>query len=128
MAAPERDVPVGVLRAAAQRLADAEGLRAAARAIGMSASGLQHFLRGTRPYEPTLAKLASWYVRLQAESPGDPPPDASAERAALFLLVRHLPPDQRDALASAIAETVRQEAERRGASPPAWVGALRRAP
>lgn len=49
------------LRAAATTRVKVTSLRKAAREIGMSPSGLQKFLNGTAPYEPTLHRLRTWY-------------------------------------------------------------------
>lgn len=49
------------LRTAAAARVAATSLRGAAREIGMSPSGLQKFLNGTDPYEPTLLRLRAWY-------------------------------------------------------------------
>lgn len=42
--------------------AEARGVRAVAREIGISAGGLKNFLDGAAPYTPTAAALRAWYL------------------------------------------------------------------
>lgn len=55
-------VPVSAIREAVGRAAVNESLRGVARKIGMSPSGVQHFLAGAQPYAPTLRRLNRWYA------------------------------------------------------------------
>jgi hypothetical protein len=49
----------------------ATSLRAAAREVGMSPTGLKKFAAGTSPYSGTLRSLVKWYVRHRQDSPGE---------------------------------------------------------
>lgn len=55
-------VPVSVIREAVGRATANHSLRGVARQIGMSPSGVQHFLAGAQPYAPTLRRLNRWYA------------------------------------------------------------------
>lgn len=59
---PPPDLDEMVRSAAA--LADERGIRAAAREIGLSPSGLTKILNGNHPYAPTLKKLRRWHKTL----------------------------------------------------------------
>jgi lambda repressor-like predicted transcriptional regulator len=53
------------LRALVQRDVEGSSLRAVARAVGLSPTGLKKFIRGTWPYAPTYRKLSAWELRRQ---------------------------------------------------------------
>ncbi|HEX2076435.1 MAG TPA: toll/interleukin-1 receptor domain-containing protein [Longimicrobium sp.] len=59
-------VPVSVIREAIGRATMNHSLRGVARQIGMSPSGVQHFLAGAQPYAPTLRRLNRWYAQYVA--------------------------------------------------------------
>ncbi|HUF75772.1 MAG TPA: hypothetical protein VMM35_05805 [Longimicrobiales bacterium] len=50
------------LREAVDREVEQTSLRATARRVGMSPSGLRKFLEGAEPYSATRRKLERWYV------------------------------------------------------------------
>jgi hypothetical protein len=52
-----------VARRLAARRVDESSLRAVAAEIGLSKSGLDHFLKGREPYAKTRVKLAAWLMR-----------------------------------------------------------------
>lgn len=68
-------------------------LRAVAREVGMSPSGLQKFVDGSIPYLSTRRKLERWFVREAGRGEGEV--DAGAALAAVAVLVRDLPPARR---------------------------------
>lgn len=90
MARGEVGPSVTTLRRAASRAVDASSLRAVAKSLGMSPSGLQKFLDGARPREATRRKLQLWYAR-----EGSGQVSTVAAIAALDVLVADLPPDAR---------------------------------
>lgn len=68
---------------------DRRSLRAVARAVGMSPSGLVKVLAGSRPYRQTLNKLRSWQQRhLAGES-------LTEENQALETLLQRVPEHRR---------------------------------
>src|SRR5438045_3005658 len=79
---------VATARKLAQHRVNETSLRAVADEIGLSKSGLDHFLKGRQPYSRTRAKLAAWVTRNRH-------PDASSIRpeavdAAIALLERYI--------------------------------------
>lgn len=77
------------IRAALQRKITTGSLRAVAREIGMSASGLSGFLEGAEPYGPTFTKLQRWYFDHAGENERR---QAMQAAAALRTLTAHLSP------------------------------------
>ena len=85
---------ITTVRETAQRQAGVRGVRAVAREIGISPSGLQNFLNGATPYARTAAALRAWHregahksVPSPAQSPRPPILDGIGEdvlRAALL--------------------------------------------
>src|SRR3954471_22189202 len=59
------------VRASASVRVGRTSLRAVAREIGMSPSGLKKFLRGASPYSPTVRRLQRWYVQHANAGGGD---------------------------------------------------------
>jgi hypothetical protein len=105
---------VEVFRSAAQQRTDAASLRAIARQVGMSPSGLSKFLDGARPYTKTLARLRAWYL-WQHEHPATLSPEEAL--AALQLLVAGAPASRRPAAAQAAVAALRDVFDD---DPPAW--------
>lgn len=121
---PRRHVPIDKIREAARLSVEASSLRRTARAVGMSPTGLQGFLGGSEPYGPTIQKLQEWYVREESRKPAQLTQETA--RAAVWLLVRHLPEPQRDRAVQRILEALAAESD--GAGLPAWLDALREDP
>jgi hypothetical protein len=84
------EIPIETIRAELQRRyhSGGESLRALAREIPMSPSGLHKLLNGTTPYLPTREKLQRWYVR-HASNVGEVITAADVE-AALHVLTFEL--------------------------------------
>lgn len=122
MPAPERGVPIDVLRDAAARARELHGLRATAREIGLSGPGLQAFLDGTDPQPTTVARLTAWYLRT-AEERGDVVTGPTA-RAAVRLLVTFLPPKERAEALREIRGVLERQAKAAGVPVPDWVEEL----
>lgn len=116
---PPNRVPVEKARQAAQRAVDATSLRHVAREIGLSPTGLQHFLQGGEPYAKSLQKLGDWYIRRAATA------GHGAERdtveAALTLLLLSLPDADRGAVREQVLAVLREAHERTGTPPPDWL-------
>lgn len=112
------------LREAVAGRVDARSLRQVAREVGMSASGLQKFLTGSRPYSATRRKLERWYVRESAEYGGDL--GAGSAHAALRVLVQDLPPRRRAVVIASILERIEAAFAEARAERPAWIEEVRR--
>jgi hypothetical protein len=84
---------IKALRSAATARVESTSLRATAREIHMSPSGLQKFLRGAEPYGPTILRLRAWYG------------DDATERAqdeAIAALLAFMPAQRRTAAEAAM--------------------------
>jgi hypothetical protein len=79
------ELDLDAIRTSIQERVKKTGLRRIARQVGMSASGLDKFLRGAVPYEKTRAKMVAWVTRLEG---GD---ERSAEDVLIDELVSSLP-------------------------------------
>jgi hypothetical protein len=88
MSAPGDRLPASMLFAALRARIAATSLRKTAREVGVSPSGLQGMLAGTRTYDQTVRKLHDWYVRYAAREPG--PTTAEAAGTAAYLLASHV--------------------------------------
>ena len=109
------------LRAA---LADGIGrssLRSVAHQLGMSASGLRKFLRGTDPMDATLRKAERWYA-LHGRIAASPAPPAAY--ALLMVLLHDLPPRRRPQALRRMLGAVEEVHRTAGAEPPDWIGGL----
>ena len=93
-------------------------LRAVARELTMSATGLRKFLDGTRPHGATCYRVLGWYLRYAARR-GEA--DAELAAAALEVLVgpaaRALP-----ALVSQVMDLLAHGFQAAGLEVPAWTG------
>ncbi len=69
----------------------ATSLRAVAREVGMSPSGLEKFLSGGNPYSGTRRKLYNWWLRAQGE-PAVPSVSSDAVDCALRALLHDVAP------------------------------------
>ena len=98
----------------------ATSLRAVARQVGMSASGLEKFIAGGMPYSNTRRKLVEWWYREGTQ----PHSELSADSVAVALgtLVRDLPPDRRERTLRELVGTLRELYEAHGTPVPAWLG------
>ncbi|HEV2150519.1 MAG TPA: hypothetical protein VGR37_24175 [Longimicrobiaceae bacterium] len=84
-----RGVALDQLRSVIAARMAAQSLRAVAREVGMSPSGLQKFVDGSIPYLSTRRKLERWFVREAARGEGEM--DGGVALAAVSVLVRDLP-------------------------------------
>jgi hypothetical protein len=113
------------MRQAVAQRAERTSLRAAARELGMSPTGLKKFLDGGAPYTKTLLRLRRWYLQHAANATME---ELSGEEAvaALGVLVHDLPPGSARALTvAAIVESMERGYARSGRLVPAWVGPVR---
>jgi len=60
---------VGAMRKFAQARVDSSSLRAVADEIGISKSGLDHFLKGRNPYSRTRTKMFAWFAQHRGSAP-----------------------------------------------------------
>lgn len=119
MASSKGSVPVEVLREAAHAYVGEVTLRPAAKAIGMSTSGLHTFLQGTTPHPTTVRKLTTWYFRRVAE--GVVSPSADLVSAALDMLVQPLPSSRQEAVRRELLEVLARRCEETGVPKPPWL-------
>ena len=100
----------------------ATSLRAVARQVGMSPSGLEKFLSGGMPYTNTRRKLLEWWYREGIQ----PTQALSADGVAVALgtLVRDLPPDRRERTLRELVGTLRELYDSHGVPCPPWLGEL----
>jgi transcriptional regulator with XRE-family HTH domain len=120
----ERDTEaVRHLREAAAARVENTSLRAVAREIGMSPTGLTKFLRGTVPYSPTLRRLRKWYLQFGAPNP--PSVGIDEASAALAILTHDLLPGARRAATNAVLEVMGAGYDRSGKPRPRWIADLR---
>ena len=94
-------------------------LRAVAKEVGMSPSGLQNFLDGAAPYGKTKEKLRFWYFRRAGFN------SYAVEDAAYILrrLVSSLPAPDHGVMA--VLDAVESSYQRVGMYPPDWVRLMR---
>jgi hypothetical protein len=93
-AGPEQQL-MPIIRTEVRERIERTSLRAVARQIGITASGLLKFAAGSQPYRKTIRKLEAWYVRQPGRTPerGESP---SAETvAAAIRILALLPPASR---------------------------------
>ena len=110
------------LRDAIQSRVQESSLRAVAREVGMSPSGLQKFLAGGIPYQKSRRKLFEWLQR-EREPEVEEPPFHGVPRS-LAELVRELPYERRDPALAALVETLRTLYDTHGAAAPEWLSRL----
>lgn len=94
-------------------------LRAVAREIGMSPSGLTNFLNGTHPYGRTLERVRNWYYSRAGVHQARPEEIISALRRFVVTL-----PEPNTGVARLLA-AVDESYQNAGMYVPAWVGAAR---
>lgn len=94
-------------------------LRAMARRLKMSPSGLQKFLDGARPYGKTVARLRRWYYGA-AGVHNTPPPMIAAELRRYVITTPD--PDQGVTRVLEALDAAYREA---GMSTPDWIGAVK---
>ena len=113
------------LREMAAARVENTSLRAAAREIGMSPTGLKKFLMGTAPYAPTLRRLRKWYLHHAALSTGEVSGhDASA---SLLVLTHDLPPAVRRETAGCLLDCLARGYDAADCGRPRWIAELRSA-
>jgi hypothetical protein len=120
MPAPEGSTALARLREALSSRVEQRSLRRVAREVGMSPSGLQKFLGGTRPYSGTRRKLERWYVR---EAALDPTGAMSHDLAlaALRVLVHDLPIEGRGTALRRLTEALERSYGVAGVAAPSWL-------
>lgn len=110
------------LREAVGERVQASSLRAVARQVGMSPSGLHKFLSGGVPYQKSRRKLFEWLQHEEAGDAGEG--DTGGVEGTLAGLVRDLPFERREAALTALVDTLRSLYETHGGEAPAWLGEL----
>ncbi|HEY7769478.1 hypothetical protein [Longimicrobium sp.] len=76
---------INTIREAVVAAVERSSLRAVARDVDVSASGLRKFIEGAEPYTPTLKKLRRWHAGWAGDDPGRRLLDAVSELAALVM-------------------------------------------
>lgn len=108
------------LRHAVAERVRATSLRAVARQVGMSPSGLHSFLSGGVPYQKSRRKLFEWLHRERGGRAGD------EVSSALVSLVRDLPAERREPALEALVDTLRSLYDTHADAAPGWLGELTR--
>lgn len=124
---PPIDPTVRIYREAAARAVEHWGLRPTARAVGMTAPGLQLFLDGSTPQQRTLKKLREWYLREQKKgAPGGP--DLATIQSALDALLQGVPEPTRSRARAKLLRAAAWAYSEAGIEAPAWLTEARRRP
>lgn len=110
------------LREAVTIRVQATSLRAVARQVGMSPSGLDKFLAGGMPYQKSRRKLFDWLHRERNNLGAEMTVDGIA--AALGSLVRDLPPDRREQALHALLATLQELYATHAETAPGWLSEL----
>lgn len=110
------------LREAVTIRVQATSLRAVARQVGMSPSGLDKFLAGGMPYQKSRRKLFDWLHRERNNLGADLTVDGIA--AALGSLVRDLPPDTRELAINTLLGTLQNLYATHTETAPNWLGEI----
>jgi hypothetical protein len=100
----------------------ATSLRAVARQVGMSPSGLEKFLSGGVPYQKSRRRLFEWLNREGASVPARVQGDDVT--SVLASLVRDLPAERRERALGALLDTLRSLYDAHAGAAPAWLGEL----
>jgi hypothetical protein len=109
-------------RLALQRQIGATSLRATARDVGVSPSGLYNLaFRGAVPYARTLRLLREWYVRRNSFGAELSPETA---RAAFEALLHGVPPAARAEAELALTDVLKSVHRLHHGRPPRWLGNL----
>lgn len=110
-----------LLRIAADEV-EATSLRNVARHLGMSPTGLQKVLDGTRTLPGTRRKLERWYVRERLHTPDEPEDDAAFYAARV--LVQGIPPGRQDDVLADVGAALAESFASAGEPRPAWLDRL----
>jgi hypothetical protein len=110
------------LREAVTIRVQATSLRAVARQVGMSPSGLDKFLAGGMPYQKSRRKLFDWLHRERNNLGADLTVDGIA--AALGSLVRDLPPDTREHSINTLLGTLQDLYAMHTETAPSWLAEI----
>jgi len=100
----------------------ATSLRAVARQVGMSPSGLEKFLSGGTPYTRSRQKLQDWWEREGARPRGEVSPEGI--EVAVGALVRDLPAEYRAEGVQRLIDALRQVYREQDAAFPPWLDAM----
>lgn len=116
-----RECRVDVLRRAVCQAVEHSSLRRTARAVGMSAPGLKHFMDGGTPLRRTVRQLTRWY---EAEIIGRISPATAAD--LLDALFGELAADERPGAVHRAVRCFAETFDSLRAPRPEWVTALLR--
>ncbi|HET7228839.1 MAG TPA: hypothetical protein VFJ16_02420 [Longimicrobium sp.] len=100
----------------------ATSLRAVARQVGMSPSGLEKFLSGGTPYSRSRQKLQDWWEREGSRPRNEVSPEGI--EVAVGALVRDLPPEFRAEAVQRLIAALRDVYDEQGAAFPPWLDTL----
>jgi hypothetical protein len=100
----------------------ATSLRAVARQVGMSPSGLEKFLSGGTPYSRSRQKLQEWWDREGSRPRSELSPEGI--EVAVGALVRDLPPEFRAEAVQRLVRALRDVYDEQGAAMPTWLDSL----
>lgn len=104
--APEFQMLPEIVEAVAEQV-ERTSLRAVARQVGMSASGISKVLAGALPYSKSMRKLEAWHIRhLESGAGVSEVPSPATTAAAIRILSLYLPPGSRDELVDSLLVTL----------------------
>lgn len=119
-----RRAEIELIREALQRAVERGSLRAVAKEVGMSPTGLQGFLDGAEPYYKTLAKTRIWYALRWADRGSELGSDTAV--ALVDTLLGEIPAGRRAAARERVLRAFAGAFEAADVAPPAWTDVARR--
>jgi hypothetical protein len=119
MAADNLRGSVDVLRNVVRLAVEQDGLRSTARAVKLTATGLQRFVDGSAPRVTTLKKLRAWYLRRRPD-----PRSTEVAKLAASVLVDGIPPEKQADAVKEVMTLLDRLHRAAGVRPPEWIKRL----
>lgn len=116
-----RDVPIDPVREYARDRAEQTSIRHLAADIGLGHSTVHNFLNGAAPHPRVRRRLVEWYLARTGQAPEYAQETYSA---ALEVLVRELPAEDRDRARAGIVRSLVAMHEELGIPAPPWLSEL----
>jgi hypothetical protein len=112
-----------LIREALQRAVERGSLRAVAKEVGMSPTGLQGFLDGAEPYFKTVEKIRIWYALRSADRGSELGSDTAV--ALVDTLLGEIPASRRAGARERVLRAFADAFEAADVAPPAWTDVAR---
>ncbi|HEX2094438.1 MAG TPA: hypothetical protein VHG28_18685 [Longimicrobiaceae bacterium] len=110
---------MGAIRRALADAVERTGLRPVARDVGITHPALLSIMEGTEPRPSTTRKLVEWFLRYDAAGGGDV--DVETVRAALSLMLRHVPEERQADARRELVEALERISKAAGVPVPKWL-------